>query len=196
MSVIRRFEDPAVPSVVVWYMKNRHLAALAFAFTLVLAACSGAATDSPPAPSSDVATSAPQVAAPTTEFVYFDGDSGSFADYAGTPLVVNFWASWCPSCVAEMAAAFRPVQEQVGTDVAFLGLNLQDERDAALRMVDETGVLFDLAEDPQGDLYVELGGIGMPFTVFIDENGNIVEAHNGPLNEQQLMDMINKAFGT
>ncbi|HZJ49168.1 MAG TPA: hypothetical protein VFD97_09085, partial [Acidimicrobiia bacterium] len=60
----------------------------------------------------------------------------------------------------------------------------------------DTGVLFDLAEDTQGDLYVDLGGIGMPFTVFIDASGNIVEKHNGPLNEQQLLDMIEEAFGT
>jgi thiol-disulfide isomerase/thioredoxin len=181
-------------------MKSINLAALGLAFTLVLAACSGAATsgDSPSAAPTTAAAPVPgsQDAAPDIEFIYFDGAQGTFADYAGTPLVVNFWASWCPSCVAEMAAAFRPVQEDIGGDVAFLGLNLQDERAAALAMVEDTGVLFDLAEDLQGDLYIALGGIGMPFTVFIDADGNVVESHNGPLNQEQLTDMIEKAFGT
>ena len=94
-----------------------------------------------------------------------------------------------------MASAFRPVQAQLQGEVAFLGMNLQDDRAAALRMVDETGVLFDLAEDPLGDLYVELGGIGMPYTVFIDENGMIVDEHNGPLDETQLAKKIAEAFG-
>lgn len=129
-------------------------------------------------------------AAPDSEFTRFDGSTATFADYAGEPLVVNFWASWCPSCVAEMSAAFRPVQQQVGDRVAFLGLNIQDERSRALQLVDETGVLFDLAEDPTGDLYVALGGIAMPFTVFIDEHGSITHTHNGPVTDQQLLDLI------
>ena len=64
--------------------------------------------------------------APPTPFLLFDGTEATFADYRGRPLVVNFWASWCPSCVAEMSAAFRPVQEQLGDRVAFLGMNTQD----------------------------------------------------------------------
>ena len=132
---------------------------------------------------------------PTLEFATFDGATATLADYDGRPLVVNFWASWCPSCVAEMSAAFRPVQEQLGDQVAFLGMNIQDERTLALRLVDETGVLFDLAEDPDGDLYTELGGLGMPFTVFVSADGLIVEEHNGPLTEGQLGDKIAENFG-
>jgi thiol-disulfide isomerase/thioredoxin len=123
--------------------------------------------------------------------VLFDGSPATLADYQGRPLVVNFWASWCPSCVAEMSAAFKPAQEQLGDEVAFLGMNIQDERDRALQLVEETGVLFKLAEDPVGQLYLDFGGIGMPFTVFIDAEGNIVEEHNGPLTAEQLIDMIN-----
>jgi len=128
--------------------------------------------------------------APDLPFERFDGTSATFADYEGRPLVVNFWASWCPSCVAEMSAAFLPVQQALGTDVDFLGLNLQDDRQDALRLVEETGVLFDLAEDTRGDLYTALGGLGMPFTVFIDASGTIVYEHNGPVTEQQLADLI------
>ncbi len=42
----------------------------------------------------------------------------------------------------------------------------------------------------RGDLYTALGGLGMPFTVFIDENGAIVHEHNGPVTAQQLTDLI------
>ncbi len=66
----------------------------------------------------------------------FDGSTATLADYEGRPVVVNFWASWCPSCIAEMSAALKPAQEQFGDRVAFLGLNLQDERGEALRLVD------------------------------------------------------------
>lgn len=129
-------------------------------------------------------------ATPDIEFTYFDGTTATLDAYRGRPLVVNFWASWCPSCVAEMSAAFRPVQQRLGDEVAFIGFNIQDERSSALRLVDETGVLFDLAEDTFGDLYQELGGLGMPFTVFVSDKGEIIETHNGPVTERQLEALI------
>jgi cytochrome c biogenesis protein CcmG/thiol:disulfide interchange protein DsbE len=128
--------------------------------------------------------------APTVEFARFDGSPATLADYTGRPLVVNFWASWCPSCVAEMSAAFRPVQQSLGDRVDFLGVNLQDQRSRALALVEETGVLFDLAEDQSGELYTALEGLGMPFTVFVDANGSIIHRHNGPVSESQLADLI------
>lgn len=157
------------------------LAAGAVISVVVVAATSG--TDRQAVP-----TDGPR--APAIAFELFDGSPATLADYRGRPLVVNFWASWCPSCVAEMSAAFRPVQQSLDDRVTFLGMNLQDDRTKAIRLVEETGVLFDLAEDPRGDLYAALGGLGMPFTVFIDPNGSVVHAHNGPVTEQQLTDLI------
>jgi cytochrome c biogenesis protein CcdA/thiol-disulfide isomerase/thioredoxin len=133
---------------------------------------------------------------PVTEFTRFDGSTASFSDYRGRPVVVNFWASWCPSCVAELSAAIRPAQDRFGDRVAFVGINLQDERDRALELVEETGVRFDLAEDPNGSLYTQLEGIGMPFTVFISAEGEIVDDHNGPLTEGQLADRIEELLLT
>ncbi|MDX1690993.1 MAG: TlpA disulfide reductase family protein [Acidimicrobiia bacterium] len=130
--------------------------------------------------------------APEITFEYFDGTEATLATYEGQPLVVNFWASWCPSCVAEMSAAFRPAQQRLGDEVAFLGLNLQDRRAEAERLAEETGVLFDLAEDPNGVFYSEFGGFAMPYTVFISGHGEIVHEHNGPLTEDQLVDLIDE----
>ncbi len=176
--------------------RNRLLAAalvvlfLAVAGFVVFAGQSG---DGPAIPGPAAAPAGPP--APDAAFALFDGSQATLADYEGRPLVVNFWASWCPSCVAEMSAAFRPAQQRLGDDVTFLGMNIQDDRGAALRLVDDTGVLFDLAEDPDGDLYAELGGLGMPFTVFISAEGRIVERHNGPLTEGQLTERIADLFG-
>lgn len=167
-------------------------------FAIVAVACGGgvssteretAAAAPPPAPSQQ----GPQ--APDSSFVLFDGGEATLATFRGNPLVVNFWASWCPSCVAEMSAAFKPAQEQLGEEVTFVGMNIQDERDLALELLEDTGVKWISAEDATGALYLELGGIGMPFTAFISANGEVLETHNGPLNESQLLDRITEVFG-
>jgi len=163
------------------------------AIALVATACSagsghdptGDAANNPATTTSDAGDPVP-----VDSFEMFSGEPATLGDYAGRPLVVNFWASWCPSCVAEMSAAFLPAQLSLGDEVDFLGLNIQDEREKALELVDETGVLFDLAEDREGALYTALGGLGMPFTVFVSADGRVVDVHNGPLTESQLVDRI------
>ena len=130
------------------------------AIALVATACSGGSGhDSTEEASSGTvaATDDPGDPLPVDSFQMFSGEPATLSDYAGRPLVVNFWASWCPSCVAEMSAAFLPAQLSLGDEVDFLGLNIQDEREKALELVEETGVLFDLAEDQDGALYTALG---------------------------------------
>ncbi len=174
-------------------LRNKVAAALVVAIFAVAAGVVLLGGSNAPAPEPAAGPAGPP--APATAFSSFDGAPATLADYRGRPLVLNFWASWCPSCVAEMSAAFRPAQEKLGEAVAFLGMNIQDDRAAAERLVEQTGVLFDLAEDPHGDLYRDLGGLGMPFTVFISSDGSILERHNGPLTEGQLVARIAELFG-
>lgn len=124
------------------------------------------------------------------EFVYFDGSTGSLADFRGRPLVVNFWASWCPPCAAEMPD-FERAHRELGDRVAFLGLDMQDfDREAALALAAQTGVSYPLAEDPQGEIFSRFGGIAMPTTVFIDSAGRTVRVHGGVLTYEELKRII------
>ncbi len=132
--------------------------------------------------------------APDIAFQYFDGTTGSFADFEGKPLVVNFWASWCPACIAEMPD-FQAVHEQFGERVAFLGIDMQEvNRQAALELVEKTGVQYVLADDPKGDVYNAFGGFAMPTTIFIDENGFVVDRQNGAIFRDDLAAKIDAAF--
>lgn len=138
----------------------------------------------------DPATAAPAGApAPPITFKLFDGSEATLADFAGRPVVLNFWASWCPACVAEMPS-FQAVHESIGGDVQFLGLDVQDTRTAADAFVDQSGVTYLLGEDPTGAILAAFEGIAMPTTVFIDRAGNVVGKHSGAIFEDDLRQMI------
>ncbi|MDP8977836.1 MAG: TlpA family protein disulfide reductase, partial [Actinomycetota bacterium] len=124
--------------------------------------------------------------APDIGFERFDGRPARLRDWRGQPLVVNFWASWCPPCVAEMRDAFEPLHDKLGDRVAFLGVNLQDTPAAAREVVDRTGVSYELARDPDGALFTAFGGFGMPTTVLMDAEGWVVAQHAGALTETEL----------
>lgn len=173
-------------------------AAAAAAFGLVATAC-GTGDSAPQISGSPEATiapvSAPPVAVPALPDIglisFVDDSVTTLNAYVGKPLVVNFWAEWCPSCVAEMSAAFKPAQEQLGDSVTFVGVNIQDQRSKALDLLARTDVGWISVENQDGSLWAELGGLAMPFTVFINAAGEIVDRHNGPLNEALLLERIN-----
>lgn len=117
------------------------------------------------------------------------GGSVSGADFRGTPLVLNFWASWCPFCIDEMPG-FEQVHREFGGAVAFLGVDLQDDRALARDLAERTGVTYPLAEDPDGSLFARVGGLGMPTTLLLSADGRIEEKITGPLSADQLRRLI------
>ena len=117
------------------------------------------------------------------------GGQVSAADFRDTPLVLNFWASWCPFCIEEMPG-FERVHSEFGGAVAFLGVDLQDDPGLAGDLADRTGVTYPLAEDPDGSLYARVGGLGMPTTLLVSADGRIEEKVTGPLEADQLRRLI------
>ena len=133
--------------------------------------------------------------APSVEMVDFSGEKLTLAQYEGTPVVLNFWATWCPFCVAEMPD-FEKVNQSAGGQVQFIGVNLQDDAGAADDLAVETGVTYTLARDPQGVVYNAFGGVAMPTTVFIAADGVVREIVTGALTEGQLTGKIAQHFSS
>jgi thiol-disulfide isomerase/thioredoxin len=125
-------------------------------------------------------------------FIYFDGSEGSFDDFDGSPVVVNFWASWCPACVAELPT-LAEAHARYGDRVAFLGMNMQEvDLAAAMSLAAESGITYPLAHDPDGAIFLGFGGLAMPTTVFLGADGSVVLIHPGVLFAADLAEIIER----
>ena len=118
-----------------------------------------------------------------------DGDV-SLSELRGTPLVLNFWASWCDPCRAEAKVLEKAWKQQSGSDVLFLGLDAQDAREDARDFISQFGLTFPHVRDPGNDTQRAWGVTGLPETYFIGADGRVVGHVIGTVDEQQLADGI------
>jgi thiol-disulfide isomerase/thioredoxin len=109
------------------------------------------------------------------------------AAHAGTPMVVNFFASWCAPCRAELPD-LAEAHNRYGDDVKFIGINHADfSPEATSELLIETGITYDIVKDPEGRFLQELGRLPtMPTTVFVDAAGNVTERHHGIILADQI----------
>lgn len=118
----------------------------------------------------------------------------ALADYRGRPVVVNFFASWCVPCRSEMPT-FARVAGDFDGQVVFLGVDHQDSRGPALALLQETGVTYPTGYDPDGAVAREYGLFGMPSTVFVSADGDVVATRTGEMSETELRDALRDLFG-
>ena len=122
-----------------------------------------------------------------------EGDVVRLSDHRGSPVVLNFWASWCAPCRREMPALAQ-VSSELDGRVKFIGIDHQDLRDEALDLLQETGVRYPTAFDPSGSAAQDYELRGMPTTVFIDSEGRVLATSLGELTESELRTSILELF--
>ena len=172
------------------------LAAAVLSLTLLVAACaddgdSGVINlgDGLEPSLADIQTEASGENVVGLSYATFDGDTTSFDDRLGTPMVINFFAEWCAPCVQEMPEFQRVSQELVGV-VDFVGISIDRGADDALALVEATGVTYDVGWDPSEELYAHFEGLSMPTTVFVDSTGTITQVWSGVLDADSLREKI------
>ncbi len=117
----------------------------------------------------------------------------SLAEFRGTPVVLNFWASWCTPCEEEASVLEESWRRWSDRGVLFLGVNTQDLSNDALEFIDEFQITFPNARDPSRATALDYGATGMPETYFIDEEGRVVGHVIGVVSAQQLDDGVQAA---
>jgi cytochrome c biogenesis protein CcmG/thiol:disulfide interchange protein DsbE len=116
-----------------------------------------------------------------------DGDV-ALRELRGTPLVLNFWASWCDPCRGEakvLEAAWKQQREE-SNDVLFVGLDAQDAREDARDFIAQFGITFPHVRDPGNDTQRAWGVTGLPETYFIAADGQVVGHVIGTVDDAQL----------
>jgi cytochrome c biogenesis protein CcmG, thiol:disulfide interchange protein DsbE len=104
----------------------------------------------------------------------------------GTPVVLNFWASWCDPCRAEIGLLERQWRDVEPAGVLMLGVNQQDARDDALAFLADRGVTFPSVRDPGKDTAHAWGVTGTPETFFVSNDGEVVAHVIGTISKEQM----------
>jgi peroxiredoxin len=132
--------------------------------------------------------------APDFEFSTSDGERVRLSDFQGRPLVINFWATWCTSCLSEMPD-LKALQAKMGGD-AFnvLAVNADQSRADAKEFIDFIQTQFVYAMDPGLVLTDAYGVYGLPLSVFLDANGVVRGVYRGHATPEILDTYVTAAI--
>lgn len=124
--------------------------------------------------------------APQINMPLYGGGSMTATDYAGKPVVVNFWASWCGPCKQEAPIFERLSREYRERGVMFIGVNIQDAESDAEAYLREYDITYPNGKDDDGSISIDYGVIGIPVTFFIGRDGIVQRRWAGVMRETQL----------
>jgi len=126
---------------------------------------------------------------PAVTLKRLDGSDAALRAFAGKPIVVNLWATWCPPCRREMPALGAAQAANAG--VAFVFVNQAEDATVIARYLDGEGLqLNNLLLDPTRALARATEVKGYPTTLFYDRHGKLVARHMGELSPAQLRERM------
>lgn len=133
---------------------------------------------------------------PSFSLKNYAGETVSFEQYAGKPLVINSWAAWCPYCIDELPD-FASVQKEYGDSITIIAINRAESLNTAQKYTNDLGVTDDLIYllDPSDSFYSSIGGFSMPETILVDSEGIIRDHVRGPINDAMLKSKLSEKLG-
>lgn len=132
--------------------------------------------------------------APAPQFTLntLDGQPVSLEDVKGKPVMINFWASWCPPCLEETPALIQAYNElkAENTSAEFIGIGTNDNKDNLQKFAENNDIPYIVVEDPDGKASDAYSVRGMPTTVFLDSNGIVRRIWNGAIKREQVLEIM------
>jgi len=137
-------------------------------------------------------TQSPQVGelAPDFYFETPEGASSSLSQLQGTPVLVNFWATWCGPCAYEMPHLQQFYDERQGDEVVLLTINIQEGSSQVSQFMQSKGFSFPVLLDGEATLAQRYNIRGIPTTLFIDKESVIQEIKIGAFQSQAEIESI------
>jgi len=133
-------------------------------------------------------------AGPAPDFTVelFQGGRFQLSEHKGTPVVINFFASWCRACGEETPIIEEAAREYGPEKVAFLGIAVDDTEKKAQAFMQEIGLTIPAGLDRTGEIKDAYGLYGMPTTFFIDKHGMVSYHHPGVVSAPLLKHELDK----
>ena len=117
----------------------------------------------------------------------FDGQPISLQQFRGQPIILNFWASWCVACRREAHIIETAYQKYRVKGAVFIGIAINDTREASLAFIRRYGKTYLLAPDNKtGTISLDYGVTAVPETFLIDKNGIIMEKVLGAISKSDI----------
>lgn len=114
------------------------------------------------------------------------GEQVRLSDFKGKPVLINFWATWCPPCRAE-TPDLQAIHRELGDELVIFSVNVTSQDGGDVEgFMNEFGVTFDVALDVDGTAGRSYNVLGLPTTVFIDRDGIINEVFAGAVNKAYI----------
>jgi thiol-disulfide isomerase/thioredoxin len=132
-------------------------------------------------PGTPVAAPLPDVAVST-----LGGEVVNLADLRGRPVLINFWATWCPPCREEMPALERIERKWAERDAAVIVINFEEDEATIQRYLAENGLSLPVFQDSSGEAAQKLDITYLPTTLFVDSAGVIRSRNEGSLSQGQM----------
>ncbi|RLQ93002.1 redoxin domain-containing protein [Planomicrobium sp. Y74] len=132
--------------------------------------------------------------APDFELTTLAGEAVRLSDYKGKKVILNFWATWCPPCRAEMPDMQKYYDEQAdGENVEILAVNLttvDKGMDKINAFVEEFSLTFPIPMDTEGEIGDLYQAASIPTSYMIDTVGRVQQKIVGPMNEEMMEEFI------
>lgn len=141
---------------------------------------------------------APGNPAPDFTLKSLDGGQITLSAYLGRPVLINFWATWCPPCRIEMPELVRTYEEHKDLGFIILGINLtfQDALPEIVAFVEEFKMTFPVLLDETGEVTTQKYRLlGLPMSVFVDRKGAIRRIQIGVMNADQIREFTAEILG-
>lgn len=136
--------------------------------------------------------SGPRIGEPALDFTTttLAGKPIRLSDYHGQVVLLNFWATWCPPCIAELPDLEALYRDNRDRGLVILAVNMQEDPALVRQFVQEHGLTLPVVMDPDSRITLAYRVRSLPMSWFIDKDGVVRNVALGQLSPQRMRDAI------